>query len=62
MTDTITTEAPPVTIIVTCPHCGYNLFELLPLGISGTGSSVCARCRRPIAPWAHEQPKRIDAP
>ncbi len=40
---------------IVCPRCGSPLFELLPLGIPGTGSSVCMKCRLPIAGWAHEK-------
>ena len=40
-----------------CPKCGSALFELLPLGIPGTGTSVCLNCRSPVAVWAHEPPE-----
>jgi hypothetical protein len=39
-----------------CPRCGGGKFELLPLGIPGTGASVCLNCRLSIATWAHEKP------
>lgn len=44
---------------IQCPKCGLSLFELLPLGIPGTGTSVCLNCRTSIASWAHgPQPDR----
>ncbi len=49
----ILVDARGVTSIL-CPECGSALFELLPLGIPGTGASVCLRCRHPVAAWAHE--------
>lgn len=39
---------------IQCPKCDSPFFELLPLGIPGTGTSVCLRCRTPIATWARE--------
>ena len=38
---------------VLCPRCGCALFELLPLGIPGAGSSSCLWCRLPVAAWSH---------
>ena len=45
-----------------CPRCGSARFELLSLGIPGTGTSVCLNCRYPVAVWAHDEPlnSRLD--
>lgn len=40
-----------------CPYCGGELFELVSLGIPGTGSSKCVKCGKPIASWVHEAPR-----
>lgn len=49
-------EGDPPQAILLCPHCGHRFFELLPLGIPGTGTSVCSNCRRPVAGWSRDPP------
>jgi len=44
-----------------CPRCGGGKFELLPLGIPGTGTSVCLNCRLSLATWAHEPLNSVTA-
>jgi len=39
-----------------CPRCDSHLFELVSLGIPGTGASVCLRCRAPVSAWSHDRP------
>jgi hypothetical protein len=43
-----------------CPRCGSGKFDLLSLGIPGTGASVCLNCRLPLAVWAHEPPQALN--
>ena len=37
-----------------CQKCGSPWFELVSLGIPGTGSSRCLKCGYGLANWAHE--------
>ena len=55
----IRAEGDPPLFIIECPYCGCAKFELLSLGIPGTGTSVCLECRRPIAGWSHDPPPVI---
>lgn len=37
-----------------CPKCGSRWFELVSLGIPGTGSSRCLKCGYSLANWMYE--------